>query len=63
MQHFSKFLDDRFQRNPRDSRTNRTNQMIVKRLEDLLGGERQIVGDGWESRRILLKDGGYALLD
>ncbi len=34
--------------------------MIVKNLENLLGGERHIVGDGWESRRILLKEDGLS---
>lgn len=39
--------------------------MIVRRLEDLVGGERHTVTPNWESRRLLLKkDGmGFSLHD
>jgi len=32
--------------------------MIVRTLEEVLGGPRHVSGEGWESRRILLKDDG-----
>ncbi len=32
--------------------------MIVKTLESIMNSDRHITGDGWQSRRILLKDDG-----
>ena len=39
--------------------------MIVRTLQDLIGGAQHVVGDGWESRRLLLNaDGlGYSFHD
>jgi L-ectoine synthase len=32
--------------------------MIVRSLADVIGTERDVVGDGWRSRRLLLRDDG-----
>jgi L-ectoine synthase len=32
--------------------------MIVRSLSDVVGTERDVVGDGWRSRRLLLRDDG-----
>jgi L-ectoine synthase len=39
--------------------------MIIKRLDDVLGTDRHVQGEGWESRRIALADEGlgYSLHD
>lgn len=39
--------------------------MIVMRLEDVIGSERHVVGEGWESRRLILKSDrmGYSVHD
>ncbi|HEX6139296.1 MAG TPA: ectoine synthase [Candidatus Limnocylindria bacterium] len=39
--------------------------MIVRSLEEVLGGDRDVAGDGWRSRRLLLRrDGmGFSLHD
>jgi L-ectoine synthase len=39
--------------------------MIVRTLSEIIGGSRHVSGDGWESRRLLLKDDamGFSLHD
>ena len=34
--------------------------MIVRTLDELVGSDRDIVGDGWRSRRVLRRDDGMS---
>src|SRR5690625_378424 len=45
---------------PRDSEStiSKENQVIVKRLADIIGTKDDVDTDGWNSRRLLLKDAG-----